>query len=254
MYDPQLGRWHTPDVLGELRYNESPYCYVGNNPISRIDPDGRLWADKESRKEARQLKRDMRKAIADTKSFVAWGSINKNDGKARIQDLKAGIKEVKAMGKNKEYTFSANPNAQYGETTLNGTRSVSLNYNLVNNGSPDAGIRAHEFKHGYQIMTGELIDAQTWYDKGDEVAAYQRYLSTSPGLTGLGLGYTFLDKKGNYNYVTQMNGFTNNVIGKIAERGMPLYNDLPDGPLNMYTPLNPIPTPLFNTNLDIPLY
>jgi RHS repeat-associated protein len=45
MYDPQTGRWTTPDDFGEIAYAETPYCYVGNNPISRIDPDGNTWLD-----------------------------------------------------------------------------------------------------------------------------------------------------------------------------------------------------------------
>lgn len=39
MYDPQLGRWHRVDPVDELL---SPYCYVGNDPINNIDPDGRF--------------------------------------------------------------------------------------------------------------------------------------------------------------------------------------------------------------------
>ena len=42
-YDPTIGRWHSPDELGEIRFEESPYCYVGNNPVLRVDPDGRIW-------------------------------------------------------------------------------------------------------------------------------------------------------------------------------------------------------------------
>jgi RHS repeat-associated protein len=41
MYDPQVGRWTTPDPLAEEYYSYSPYCYVENNPISQIDPDGK---------------------------------------------------------------------------------------------------------------------------------------------------------------------------------------------------------------------
>jgi RHS repeat-associated protein len=36
-YDPQLGRWHAMDPADEFN---SPYVYVGNNPINLIDPDG----------------------------------------------------------------------------------------------------------------------------------------------------------------------------------------------------------------------
>jgi len=45
-YDPALARWHSVDPEAENYYNMSPYCYVGNNPISRIDPDGRTWVDR----------------------------------------------------------------------------------------------------------------------------------------------------------------------------------------------------------------
>jgi RHS repeat-associated protein len=40
MYDPELGRFYAPDPAAQF---DSPYCYVGANPINRVDPDGR-WA------------------------------------------------------------------------------------------------------------------------------------------------------------------------------------------------------------------
>jgi len=39
-YDPALGRWHVQDPLAEYHFNQSPYTYVLNNPISFIDPFG----------------------------------------------------------------------------------------------------------------------------------------------------------------------------------------------------------------------
>ena len=41
--DPQIGRFSSVDPLSEKYNSVSPYCYVENNPISRIDLDGQDW-------------------------------------------------------------------------------------------------------------------------------------------------------------------------------------------------------------------
>ena len=40
MYNPQIGRWNGIDRLAEQNSDFSPFAYVLNNPISKIDPDG----------------------------------------------------------------------------------------------------------------------------------------------------------------------------------------------------------------------
>jgi RHS repeat-associated protein len=37
---PALGRWISPDPLGEKGGSQNPYAYVDNNPIKLVDPDG----------------------------------------------------------------------------------------------------------------------------------------------------------------------------------------------------------------------
>jgi hypothetical protein len=41
MYDPAIGRWYVQDVVAESYFSYSPYNYVRNNPILRIDPNGK---------------------------------------------------------------------------------------------------------------------------------------------------------------------------------------------------------------------
>ena len=41
-YDPALGRWHVVDPMAHLREWVSPYNFVQNNPINRVDPTGAL--------------------------------------------------------------------------------------------------------------------------------------------------------------------------------------------------------------------
>ncbi len=39
-YDPQIGRFHQPDFLAAMSFDQSPYAFVNNNPILFIDPLG----------------------------------------------------------------------------------------------------------------------------------------------------------------------------------------------------------------------
>lgn len=45
MYDSQIGRWHVVDPYAEKRYDWTPFRYCLNNPVSLIDPDGKIEID-----------------------------------------------------------------------------------------------------------------------------------------------------------------------------------------------------------------
>ncbi len=42
MYMPDIGRWGVVDPLAEVQPNKTPYHFVSNNPINRVDPTGML--------------------------------------------------------------------------------------------------------------------------------------------------------------------------------------------------------------------
>jgi RHS repeat-associated protein len=44
-YDPELCQWHTLDTLCERYYNISPYAYCEDNPIRKIDTEGKKIVD-----------------------------------------------------------------------------------------------------------------------------------------------------------------------------------------------------------------
>lgn len=73
MYDPKLGRFHALDPMAHAREWASPYSFVQNNPINRIDPNGaydEMWYDDdindygiEREPEVPLLKRDLEPVI-----------------------------------------------------------------------------------------------------------------------------------------------------------------------------------------------
>ncbi len=97
-----VSRWLSPDPLQHMRLWVSPYNFVQNNPIMRIDPDGRLDGDYYD-KEGNHLGSD---GIDDDKVYTVEGT-----SKFSINDFKSGGKyhnNHTAFNENNGEGFSVN--------------------------------------------------------------------------------------------------------------------------------------------------
>jgi RHS repeat-associated protein len=211
-YDPQLGRFHTVDPLAEEYFSYNPYCYVGNNPIRRIDPDGRYWDTDEDKRKAERIQnnlRNMDKSLAKTQARVnkKIDKVNSNDKLSdskkqsrletlnkksdRIQEtrseVQSAINEIGVMGEVDNIAFTFN---DLGSESSLGYISHDVNENdhlrITMNHTGALGNVLHEMKHGYQITTGMISpndkDPKEFWtppNKAHEVEAYRRqYLIT----------------------------------------------------------------------------
>ena len=74
-YDPQLGRFLSVDPHADSYRKWTPYNYVGNNPINRIDPNGMDWDDPQDDNDpVEEAKQETEKAWEETKKQFseAW--------------------------------------------------------------------------------------------------------------------------------------------------------------------------------------
>jgi len=187
-YDPVLGRWHSVDPLAEKYYSQSTNTYVGNNPITRIDPDGRYWDDNEKdRKEANKQKealqkRDLKLAAQQTKlnrdrAALKGNKEISNERKEKgiekidkkLNDLSTQRTEV-ANSQNELISLENDQSTAYhfsSESNLNGFGYISHDINdkkdirITIHFDGSFSNRSHELKHAYQVAVGELIPSST---------------------------------------------------------------------------------------------
>lgn len=106
MFYPAITRTTTMDPMAEMYYSVSPYAWVGNNPVNRIDPTGMLW---DNVKDAENLKDNIdteikfqNKSIAKNQTKLDKGGlsdkqISKLEGKiSESQDIISNLNTSKA--------------------------------------------------------------------------------------------------------------------------------------------------------------
>ncbi|PUZ23937.1 hypothetical protein DCM91_14125 [Chitinophaga costaii] len=92
-HDPQIGRWTTIDPLAHKRYWATPYNYVQNNPIIRIDPNG--LTDYTLNKKTGEIKQVGEKN--DDPDRILKSKVNKN-GEAVVKYKRNGEAKVAVDG------------------------------------------------------------------------------------------------------------------------------------------------------------
>jgi RHS repeat-associated protein len=90
-YDPRVSIWMSVDPLAEKYPNQSPYSFIGGNPISHIEVDGRYWVGTNGKAVAVHINKDGslrvgRNASADLKRMV--GLINGSGSKTASEQFK----------------------------------------------------------------------------------------------------------------------------------------------------------------------
>ncbi len=191
-YNPKMSVWLSIDPLAHKYPYHSPYCYVLNNPIRYIDPDGMKVAPK-SQKQWDNHKKNISNKRAELQTEVngleqkaqdkGWNSRKLNRKtkklKGRISSLSSSLDKMTEL-ENSEDTYSL----QKRGADENGTvkyNSTSKAVDIHTDGSTSEFI--HELDHAYQIESGNAIAYMSGYgawDLGDEVEAYKSQFAYDP--------------------------------------------------------------------------
>ena len=192
MFVPSETRFNSMDELCELRPWESPYLFCGGNPIRYVDPTGLIFTDnailyaKELVAEAFSRMQNSDISKEDKEKFAQVireiGSMLVSEQTFDVEVFGEGKCESKGVNNaphtyynmdNNTVTF-AYPSYMFQENESNRIKNLRL------------GDTAHEFKHGYQFLIGDLDLAVSrggilmkskgviYYDITDERAAYDR--------------------------------------------------------------------------------
>ena len=200
-YDSETGIFLQQDPLSEYSFQVSPYAYCGNNPINRIDLDGKRWDDPIQDAEiARQIKDAINAALnalisQEKRINNRINKINDNTKlsqekkEERIAKEKQKLAEIDRQQDNLTYLSEGidkmgsedNPNIFTFETVEDEDGLTSTNTDGVttmrNNGT--FYNRVHEATHGAQIALGDLRVNQNGQALGGlstparEIQAYQ---------------------------------------------------------------------------------
>jgi len=144
-YNSTIGRFLRVDQLASKYQSLSPYCYVANNPVRYIDPDGREIVDPLGRRAIYYDKRGSmhftKYATADIKRVAGALSLT-NEGAAQLRRINSSdIKtKINISSDSKIVTKSDGTHFTYGET-IQGNFNEKDNYGKKVNADGTYGIK-----------------------------------------------------------------------------------------------------------------
>ena len=167
--DTRSGRWNSHDPCSEDFYPLSPYSVCGGDPVNYVDPDGRRFTAASMPAVGRLL----------SESLIGILS-----SKAQAVDYARAFGEIMIMHAS-DQLFHVSAISPLGNTgaTIYDSDIDAVTFMIPGGAFGPLGLIAHEFKHGYQFLTGEIelaVKGQTskvplfFYDLFDEIEAYER--------------------------------------------------------------------------------
>jgi len=216
MYDNQIGRFNMIDPKAGKYWSESPYDYVGNNPIRRTDPNGMEWDEKAKKeidginkkidKKISQIDKEISKVSESNKDANGNATYNETEQEAvdelnsRKNNLIEAKSEIKQMGDDKDHVYSLNAKKGISAGNISADpknlKNVAITYK-----KGDFANQLHEMKHGFQVTeklmtlaadgTATVTAGTKMAAQAIEVQAYQRQLSYAGSL-----GFSLLPQAG----------------------------------------------------------
>ncbi len=167
-YDPEIGRWMTPDPLCEVNRKWSPYRYAYDNPLRFIDSDGMLEGDFYN-KRGRKIGTD---GIDDKKIHIVYNN-----------------KEAKSISSNTKNDKTTDASTIKDKVTLNGgtetvngvVASVNGEENNTSTTSNDAGL--HEEGGHTEKTEGGDIKPVKWASGAKKTGTNHASLTPFGGVT-----------------------------------------------------------------------
>lgn len=183
--DPRLGRWLTIDPKTAGTPWESPYVSMGNNPIWFTDKKG-ASIDSLSRGTFDEHKKNTQTRLDELR--LTRDKMIKKGKEERlpylnqsITQLEDALKELEAMDASTDMIFKIEmvSDTDPSLVAINANGLTERNGNVISIKSTTTHNLAHELKHGYQHMIGNLDEYNITNDYMDEQEAFQRAFAYS---------------------------------------------------------------------------